>query len=487
MTLSGNPGRRTSPLVVLAVLALVTLVLPRFVVADVVLLDARCVDPGTGSIQPASVWIEGDVIRALGSPDGSDLGPGASDVPRLDLGGAHLLPGLVDLRVYGTVQRSPGHRDSLSADGARRLALASGVVAALDVFSVSDATGPEGAAWIGGAPLLVARGAPEASFPSARPLDSPAMAINFLETGRLADDRPLQVVFDGRYALALGPETLGALLDGAGRRPVAVQVRDWVDVRTALDHGVRWLVQIPDGPMPEDVRERIAGLGSELAWTPQVALGLDFAAWAQADSLRDDPGLARVLPDTMRDDYARVRIPQTRYGEVEQRKRILQAVMSLLQQSDTRLLAGSGAGAIGTALGFSLARELEWWVELGIDPWRGLRAATVDAAAMIGRDCGWDVGAPADLVVVEVSPIESMATLRAPTRVIRGGEVVDPVALAATVVHRPFEDLPENPIPGGGRVPMVVLLVIGFAVLLFLRRWVRRAAARALAEDSATD
>lgn len=453
--------------------------------ASVLLLDARCVDVAARALRPASVWIEDGVVRALGAPDGSDLGVGV-DVPRLDLGGAHLVPGLVDLRVHGDVQRSPGHRDSLGVDGARRLALAAGVVAVLDVFGERSDLDDDGALWFGGAPLLVARGAPEAAFPGARPVDSPGMARSLLEA-RADRTLPIQVVYDGRRALALGPDTLEALVDARGGRAVAVQVVDWVDVRVALARGVDWFAQIPPGPVPDDVRAVLLERGAALAWTPQVALGLDFAAFAQIDSLRQDPGLARVLPDTMRDDYARVRLPQPRLGEMQVRARDLEAVFALFSAAGTTLRAGSGAGAVGTALGFSLVRELEWWVELGVEPWTALRGATVEAGGVLDRASGFAPGAPADFVVVDASPIDDMASLRAPTHVIRGGRVVDPVALAASVVHRPFQELPENPIPGGGRIPLVVYFGLGFVGLLLLRRAIKRAAARALEEDPSTD
>ena len=454
--------------------------------ASLLVLDARCVDVESRTVRPASVWIEDGRVRAVGGPDGSGLDLGGARPDTLDLAGRHLMPSLIDLRVYGDVQRSPGHRDSLGIDGARRLAASVGVARVVDLFSTGERTGGDAADWFGAGPLLVPREAPEAAFPGARPVDSPAMARSVIE-GLPARTTPLQVVYDGRYARGLDAKTLQALIDAAAPRPVVVQVADWVDVRVALENGARWFAQIPTGPMPDDVRATIERRGAELTWTPQVALGLDFGTWARVDSLRRDPGLARVLPDTMREDYARLRIPQTRLGEVDARARLLSETLPFLDAAGVRLLPGSGAGAVGTAVGFSLVRELEWWIALGIDPWRALGAATLAAGEVLGVRTGFAPGAVGDFSVLAGSPLDDPTVLRAPERLILGGAVVDPGALAATVEHRVVEELPDNPLPLGGRVPLIVIVVAGFAVLLLLRRAVKRAAARALAEDEGTD
>ncbi|HKK72067.1 MAG TPA: amidohydrolase family protein [Candidatus Krumholzibacteria bacterium] len=459
-----------------------TAVVPSAGAQDLRLLDARCVDVETRSIVPASLWIDGGVLRARGMPDGNDLPEAAFAARAIDLEGAYVLPGLVDLRVYGDVQRSPGHRDSLGVAAASRLALAAGTVAVLDVFATSDRTGDDGARWLAGAPLLVAPGGSGSDFPSVRTVGGPEQARSVV---RRTGTRPVQVILDRSRSQRLSPESVSAILDtaaGSGA-PVVVEVGGWGDAELALERGVRWLVRLPDGPMPATLRARVAELGSELVWTPQLTVGLELAALVSTPELRDDPLLARVLPDTMRDDYARVRVPQTRLAEVDARRQQAYETLRALDDSGVRLRAGSGAGAMGTALGFTLVREVEAWIEAGIDPWDALRAVTVDAAAVLGVESGFEPGDAADYVVLPASPIGEATALRRTESVVRAGRIHDPGLLAAGVDHRITEDLPDNPLPGGGRVPLVVIVVAGFAVLLFVRRAIKRAAARALAED----
>ncbi len=468
---------------VLAALATAT-VGPPVHAQDLRLLDAQCVDVEAGAIVRASLWIEDGVVRARGNPDGGDLPESAAAARSVDLGGAYLLPGLVDLRVYGDVQRSPGHRDSLGVVGASTLALAAGTVAVLDVFATSDVLADDGARWIAGAPLLVAPGGAGSDFPSVRTIGGPEQARSVV---RRATPRsgPLHVILDRSQPRRLDAETLSAVLEAARDSgvDVAVEVRGWSDAELALDRGARWLVRIPDGPPPDGLRSRIADLGADLAWTPQLTVGLDLAALVATPGLRDDPLLARVLPDTMRDDFGRVRVPQTRIAEVDARRQQAYETLRFLASSNARLRVGSGAGAVGTALGFSLTREVEAWIEAGVDPWDALRAVTVDGARVLDIELGFEPGDAGDFVVLPASPVTDPTALRRAESVVRGGRLHDPEVLAAGVTHRIVEDMPDNPLPGGGRVPLIVIVVAGFAVLLFVRRAIKRAAARALAED----
>jgi hypothetical protein len=451
---------------------------------DLRLLDAQCVDVEAGAIVRGSLWIEDGIVRARGNPDGGGLPAPAAAARTVDLEGAYLLPGLVDLRVYGDVQRSPGHRDSLGVEGASRLALAAGSVAVLDVFATDDLLADDGARWIAGAPLLVAPGGAGSDFPSVRGIGGPERARSVV---RQATPRsgPLHVILDRSQPRRLDAETLSAVLEASRDSgvDVAVEVGGWSDAELALDRGARWLVRIPDGPLPDELRSRVVELGADLAWTPQLTVGLDMAALISTPELRDDPLLARVLPDTMRDDYGRVRVPQTRIAEVGARRRQAYETLRFLASSGVRLRPGSGAGAVGTALGFSLTREVEAWIEAGVDPWDVLRAVTVDGAAVLGIELGFESGDAADFLVLGASPVGDPTVLRRVESVVRAGHLHDPEVLAAGVDHRIVEDMPDNPLPGGGRVPLIVIVVAGFAVLLFVRRAIKRAAARALAED----
>jgi imidazolonepropionase-like amidohydrolase len=72
------------------------------------------------------------------------------------------------------------------------------------------------------------------------------------------------------------------------------------------------------------------------------------------------------------------------------------------------------------------ARELVALTEAGLSPAEALRAATIDAAALLGAtDAGEiKVGAPGDLVVVEGNLLEDIHVVERPELVVQGGRIV---------------------------------------------------------------
>lgn len=458
--------------------------------ADLVLLRARCLDPLARTVDERSLWIRDGVIEALGTPDGGDLPPESAGTPRFDLASGYVLPGLADAWVHAGTQRSPGHRDLVGARGTARLMLAAGVVEFVDVHLEGEALLTRerirsGEAHLArmrvGGPLITAQGGVGSDFPGARQVrDLAGMTALVDSLAALPPTlRPdlVAVVFDGaRREPRLSRDLLERALEraSAAQLEVAVQVGTWRDAFDALGSGATWLVQLPFGPAPEALRELLAD--REVIWTPTLAVGLDFAELVADPSLRQDPLLAVLLPDLLLQDYAQVRIPQGRLTEVRQRSETLASTLAFLRENGVRLRAGSAAGALGTAFGWSLLRELEWMVRLGVDPWEALASAMPSGGP---AKTSFAVGAPGDLLVLPRSPLEDLSALRALEAVVFAGERLDPRAIAAVVEREIEEEIPPSPLPFGGRVPLIVVVAGGFALLLMVRRAIKRAAAHA--------
>jgi imidazolonepropionase-like amidohydrolase len=105
-----------------------------------------------------------------------------------------------------------------------------------------------------------------------------------------------------------------------------------------------------------------------------------------------------------------------------------------IQASGVTIAAGSDAGNIGTLHGPALHREIEAMVEAGLTPMQALVAATRGGAAAMGR--GRDLGTLqpgklADLVVLDADPLADIRNTRRIARIVKGGEIIDPRALAA--------------------------------------------------------
>jgi enamidase len=91
-----------------------------------------------------------------------------------------------------------------------------------------------------------------------------------------------------------------------------------------------------------------------------------------------------------------------------------------------RVVVGSDAGMPGVRFGSSLHGELELLVDNGLSPHEALRAATGEAARVLGSD---DVGVlepgrAADVLAVSGDPLTDIRAIRNAVLVLRDGRIV---------------------------------------------------------------
>lgn len=417
----------------------------------------------------ASVWIEGERIRAI-EPASSEL---PADVAVVDLGGAWLLPGLIDTHVHATLVGEEG----------LLLFLAAGVTSARDVggqldevlelrraLRTGEKLGPR--LWAYG-PLLDGK---EASFarrgPLAKLLDSvpspdaaPAKVRELLAAGvdgvKIYFTMPPETVrevirsVDGRvpvtahlgYTTSL--EAIEAGIDGlehvwisAYNDVCALDLRFGAGA-TMMDPGFwkqtlqGWERMDLDAERPRSwvaaMVERRVHMGT--------TLDLLWAARAGAEGVASDPDRA-LTPPAMRarprgrddGDESRVALFDPFAGRRALEKQ--QELVSRLHGAGGIVVGGTDCGAIGyPPPGFALLRELELLAE-AIGAQAALRAVTSVAARYMR--CGDDVGrvAPgcyADLLVVDGDPTQDVRALRRLRHVFRGGVEHDPRELAERV------------------------------------------------------
>jgi imidazolonepropionase-like amidohydrolase len=452
-----------------------------------VVTDVQLVDPASQEVRAASLYLANGLIVSIGAPDGAEFPAG---LPRWRGEGRFALSGLFDGSVYGQTQVSPGHRDRLRPGDTARLLLAAGVTTYIDLDASAEAgarrTDPaaiDGARALLGGPVMTALDGVGSEIPGAVQIRDEEHAREILaellgESSRRRPDR-LSVIFDrGRNRRGLAVPVLELILEEAGELPVAVYVGTWRDAHEALGAGARWLVQVPPGPVPEPLLERVSTMRPH--WTPAVSVGMDFMALMSDEELRNDEAFIRALPPEMRGDYGQVRVPQGRLAEARLQNEDRLAALVALDSRGVRWVAGSQSGGLGTAHGWSLLRELEWWRRAGLAPWTVLVGATLNGPELTGLEAGLRPGAPADFVLYAASPVDEIGEPARPQVVFRAGEPLGPASLAAGVRHSLTEEIPSDPLPGGNIWSLLIIAVAGFAVLLFLRRLVRRAAANAL-------
>jgi len=110
----------------------------------------------------------------------------------------------------------------------------------------------------------------------------------------------------------------------------------------------------------------------------------------------------------------------------------LRANMQQASAAGIPIVMGSDTGFFGVFLGVATQIEMELMVEGGLKPVDVIRASTINAARMIGREQELgtvEAGKHADLVILDANPLEDIRAVRRIHRVVKGGVVHDPAGL----------------------------------------------------------
>jgi imidazolonepropionase-like amidohydrolase len=387
-----------------------------------VLWNVRLLDPEAGTAtERRSLTIDDGHVTAIGEADG----PPPADAR--DLGGATVLPGLIDAHchVLSDTERSPGfgpppplHGEAprpaalghyiLAAASAR--ILRSGFTTVRDVGSFDD----EASALKVAVDLGIVPGP------------------RILTCCRIVSaTAPGGVIFGSMYREADGPWEM--------RKAVREQIRRGADYIKFMATGARSVVAEDPEPAQMTLEEMTAivdeahRMGRRVAAHAEGLAGTRWAIEAGADtiehglSLHRDPALldtmaARgvVLVPTLSTfhDLAERFAPDFAPPLVEQAKRQLEEALqtvSAARAAGVILALGYDSGPPGAS-----ANELLRLAEAGLSPIEALRAATVGGAAALGRpDLGrFSVGATADLVVVEGRPDLDLEVLTRPSAIV---------------------------------------------------------------------
>ncbi|MBP2329242.1 hypothetical protein JOF56_009627 [Kibdelosporangium banguiense] len=120
--------------------------------------------------------------------------------------------------------------------------------------------------------------------------------------------------------------------------------------------------------------------------------------------------------------------------------------MAMLHAEGIPLWPGTDDGT-----GFTVHRELELYVAVGMDPADVLRIATYDCAEHLGRaDVSGSIerGKRADFVLVDGDPTQNINDIRKVRMVVKGGDVHFPAEIYRELDIEPFELPPPVTIPG---------------------------------------
>jgi len=176
-------------------------------------------------------------------------------------------------------------------------------------------------------------------------------------------------------------------------------------------------VYVPTLAMFEDV-------GDVKAWTARQATHAEGSALAPlADSVKG-PDFSRLFLSFLDNtEFTRSHLVTLRSNL----KRVFDASIPVVM--------GTDSGFFGVVMGASSQMELAMMVEAGLTPENALRAATINAARMIGREKeagSVEAGKLADLVILDANPLDDIHNVRRIFRVVKAGTVFDPAQLLST-------------------------------------------------------
>lgn len=379
--------------------------------------------------RPGAVLVAGQRILAVGQEAHAAAPP---DVRVVDLQGCTLLPGLIDAHLHLDGWRSLDRTewvlmdDGLRAIGAARDAarmLASGFTSARDMGSV--------------AAVSVKRAADAGEIPGPR-LQVAVKGI--YQTGGQGDRAwlPMDLVCARESCrLADGPDDC--------RRAVREMVRAGADViKIAASGGPRSMVPHFSQPELDALVDEAHRMGFRVACHALSADAVRNAVRAGVDSIEHGYGLDQDTAEEMarrgiflvcdllvRHRYA-TRGPEYGYSRAAadaaaQAVALGKATLRLARDAGVRIAFGTDYGGQPILPPEELADGLALMVEAGVPVPEAIRAATSEAAAVMGWEDRTGVlraGLLADLIAVRGDPSADIRNLRSPTLVVQGGRPV---------------------------------------------------------------
>ncbi|HJU90558.1 MAG TPA: amidohydrolase family protein [Gemmatimonadaceae bacterium] len=409
---------------------------------DLVLTNARIVDPARRTIVQGAIWIRAGRIEGVGARV-----PGDARGERIDLQGRWVIPALHDLHTHSWGTAAPGRVfDGRGTEHTSQRVLRAGVTSFLDLFGAEDylfgLRARQRRDSLGGAEVLAAGPCFTATKGHCSEYGTPTRLVDSPEDARkqLADLAPKQpdvikLVYDNRdYGPATLPTmskaTMEALVGAARERSLktVVHVGTWQDVRDAVLAGATAVTHVPQGDtVPDDVVRLMA---ERKVWhIPTLVVHTELAEFLTHPEMLDSPLLVAMTSDTVRAVYRRgmagldERSRRWAEGQMARSATTLESVRRL-HRGGVRMLTGSDGGNWGIIQGYSVHREMVRLVEAGLSPWEALAASTTSAGEFLGRRYGVGVGDQADLVVLDASPIENIANTQTVGLVVMRGKVV---------------------------------------------------------------
>lgn len=375
-----------------------------------------------------TVVVQGNRIITLGPTTQVNVPEGAT---RIDGAGKFLIPGLAELHAH-----LPGGQNAAALERVLELFILNGVTTIRSMLGDTAhlRLRAEIARRSRQGPRLVAAGGPSFNGQTAA---TPQAAMQLVQAQkaagydllkihpgvpRVAFDslaamaNRLQIPFSGHVPLAVGIErALEARyhtidhIDGF----LEALIRDGAPVTSQQSQlfGANLVAHLDESkiaPLARRVRE--AGVG--IVPTEGFLVGL-FGA-LPAESLLTRPELRYWFPNQVNAWANQKRNIDAQYSAADRARflELRQTAIKALHDAGVTLLLGSDAPQLWDVPGFSIHRELGYYVDAGLTPYQALATGTINVARFFGweADAGTiATGKRADLVLLEANPLDDIA------------------------------------------------------------------------------
>lgn len=380
-------------------------------VRQIAIRCGRLLDGKTpGAISDAIVLIEGNHITAIGS--GLKIPAG---IEVIDLSRATVLPGLIDTHTHLTyhyyteqnekpavtaIYSSENAKSTLEAGFTTVRNLGAGDGIDFDLrHAIEKGASPGPRIQASGAPLTRSR-PPE----STADLDARIATIREFIRKQISAGADVIKVFvtpgaGGGDLLLYSEEEIKAIVDEASKAHlrVAAHAHATEGIKAAVRAGV---TSIEHGSKLDDDAIKLM-IEHHTALVPTLYLPNHYLAHKD-----------------------RFNFNEARWQALEQLKNLMASNFRKALAAGVWIVMGSDAVA---GLHGENAKELEWMVKAGMTPAQAIRAATADAAQLLGwqdRVGALEVGKLADLIAVEGDPLKDITVLQRVTFVMKGGAVI---------------------------------------------------------------
>ncbi|MEL6868858.1 MAG: CIA30 family protein [Pseudomonadota bacterium] len=374
---------------------------------------------GNGLSEATRVVVRDGVIDAIGSDAPLD------DLPVIDGNGATLLPGLIDAHTH-------------SWASAQSDALRFGVTAMLDMFTApglmqdatagrNDYTRTDRAALFSAGMLATAPKGHGTQFGvDVEVLEQPEQAAGWVARRKAEGSDYIKLVYipEAKNLNSLDLPTAAAVIEAAhaeGLMAVA-HISAASAAEQLIDAGIDGLVHVYyDEPANAQMIKTAAQ--RNVFVIPTLAITSVIDGQTPGKAILDDTELAAQLTGAQRATLSQSFGITESHGHAQRS----QQNVTDLHAAGVTILAGSDAPNPSTAHGITLHQEMELLVQSGLSPVEALQAATSEPARIFGLEGRGriEVGARADLLLVDGDPTQDIRSTRNIVHVLRNGYIVD--------------------------------------------------------------